>query len=177
MLATQLPTCMRCVASPISSTVASTSLLTSAANTAAKPASSASRATRRISAARHPTPGISPNAKPSCTVRPPTPWLRGTITPSRVDAVLQATPMDARADLRSVESRPEWQSPANRYGQVTTALRSIVDLGLLIPTQAKRCLSARWASQRPTVALAGYPNARFASNRGVDAAGNLVNVG
>src|SRR5215472_6358204 len=71
MLATQLPTCMRCVASPISWTVASTSLLTSAANTAAKPASSASRATRRISAARHPTPGISPNAKPSCTMHPP----------------------------------------------------------------------------------------------------------
>ena len=40
------------------------------------------------------------------------------------------------------------------------------------------------ASQRPTVAPAGYANARFAvaqnaqdSNRGVDTAGNLVNVG
>jgi len=40
------------------------------------------------------------------------------------------------------------------------------------------------ASQRPTVAPAGYANARFAvaqnaqdSNRGVDTASNLVNVG
>ena len=40
------------------------------------------------------------------------------------------------------------------------------------------------ASQRPTVAPAGYANARFGvaqnaqdSNRGVDTAGNLVNVG
>jgi hypothetical protein len=40
------------------------------------------------------------------------------------------------------------------------------------------------AGQRPTVAPAGYANARFAvaqnvqdSNRGVDTAGNLVNVG
>src|SRR5216684_2616554 len=54
--ATQLPTLMRRVATPISWAVASASLLTSAQNTASNPASSATRATSWISAARHPAP-------------------------------------------------------------------------------------------------------------------------
>src|SRR3954454_24902762 len=48
---------MRLVASPISWAVAITSLLTSAAKTASKPAASASWAMERISAALQPTPG------------------------------------------------------------------------------------------------------------------------
>src|SRR6266536_4459582 len=60
MLATQVPTLMRWVASPISCAVATESLLTSAQNTASKPACSACCATLRISAARHPAPGINP---------------------------------------------------------------------------------------------------------------------
>ena len=54
MLAIQVPTLTRRVASAISCAVARASLLTSAVKIASKPASSASRATALISAARHP---------------------------------------------------------------------------------------------------------------------------
>src|SRR4051812_44496222 len=74
---------------------------------------------------------------------------------------LHATPMDARADLQSAESRPEWQTPANRYGQVTTALRSIVDLGLLIPTQA---MPPRQSGSTGPVFLPSEWARRFKSN-------------
>jgi hypothetical protein len=53
-----------------------------------------------------------------------------------------------------------------------------------MPKQAKRCLQRGGASQRPTVAPAGYATRDLrllktgqGSNRGVDTAGNLVNVG
>src|SRR5215467_3056402 len=65
MLATQVPTLIVLVASPISWAVASTSLLTSALKIASKPHPSASRATARISDARQPTPGMMPRAKRS----------------------------------------------------------------------------------------------------------------
>src|SRR6516225_7949473 len=74
MLAIQVPTLTRRVASAISCAVARASLLTSAVKIASKPASSASRATALISAARHPAPGISPRPSrsvisgPSCSV-------------------------------------------------------------------------------------------------------------
>src|SRR5947209_8218604 len=63
MFAIQVPTWMRRVATPMSCAVAMTSLLTSAAKIASKPASSASRAIAWISLARQPTPGMtaSPN--------------------------------------------------------------------------------------------------------------------
>src|SRR5215469_17567735 len=74
MLAIQVPTLICRVASPINCAVARASLLTSAVKIASKPASSASRATALISAARHPAPGISPRPSrsvisgPSCSV-------------------------------------------------------------------------------------------------------------
>src|SRR5437867_13286452 len=58
MLAIQVPTWMRRVAAPMSCAVAMTSLFTSAAKIASKPASSASRAIVWISLARHPIPGM-----------------------------------------------------------------------------------------------------------------------
>src|SRR6266850_5943124 len=61
MLAIQVPTWMRRVAAPMSCAVAMTSLLTSAAKIASKPASSASRAIVWISLARQPTPGMTAN--------------------------------------------------------------------------------------------------------------------
>src|SRR2546426_3503278 len=63
MLAIQVPTWMRRVAAPMSCAVAMTSLLTSAAKIASKPASSASRAIAWISLARQPIPGMT--ASPS----------------------------------------------------------------------------------------------------------------
>src|SRR5438067_12003444 len=63
MLAIQVPTWMRRVAAPMSCAVAMTSLLTSAAKSASKPASSASRAIVWISLARQPIPGMT--ASPS----------------------------------------------------------------------------------------------------------------
>jgi hypothetical protein len=60
----------------------------------------------------------------------------------------------------------------------------IADHRSTIATEAKRCLSARRGESTADVASAGYAKARFAvaqnaqdSNRGVDTAGNLVNVG
>src|SRR5215510_6493073 len=63
MLAIHVPTWRRRVAAPMSWAVAMTSLLTSAAKIASKPASSASRATAWISLARQPVPGMT--ASPS----------------------------------------------------------------------------------------------------------------
>src|SRR5438067_6551547 len=63
MLAIQVPTWMRRVAAPMSCAVAMTSLFTSAAKIASKPASSASRAIVWISLARQPIPGMT--ASPS----------------------------------------------------------------------------------------------------------------
>src|SRR4051812_17866623 len=62
MLAIQVPTWIRVVAAPMSWAVAITSLLTSAAKIASKPACSASCATALISAALQPAPGITANA-------------------------------------------------------------------------------------------------------------------
>src|SRR5437763_8745411 len=63
MLAIQVPTRMRRVAAPMSCAVAMTSLFTSAAKIASKPASSASRAIVWISVVRQPIPGMT--ASPS----------------------------------------------------------------------------------------------------------------
>ena len=72
----------------------------------------------------------------------------------------------------------------NGYGQVTTALRRSRTLGLPYRRRQSAVFRRGGASQRPTVAPPGYANTRFTvaqnaqdSNRGVDTAGNLVNVG
>src|SRR6516165_967708 len=71
MLAIHVPTLIWRVASAISCVVARASLLTSAVKIASKPASSASRATALISAARHPAPGMIPRPSRSSISLPP----------------------------------------------------------------------------------------------------------
>ena len=105
---------------------------------------------------------------------------------ARASPVEQITKgIDARADLQSVEPNPEWQSPpAKRIRVSDDGSAPIADPRPIIPTQAKRCLSARRSQSTADGGASGYANTRFTvaqnaqdSNRVVDTAGNLVNVG
>src|SRR6516162_1098257 len=106
MLAIHVPTLICRVASPIRNVVASASLLTSAATTASKPASSASRATALISAARHPAPGISPRPSLFAISVPPC-SLAADITPNLGD----------KQDLADVSARFHQAMRLRRFGQ------------------------------------------------------------
>ena len=89
-----------------------------------------------------------------------------------------------RPTIGRAESGMAVASGPNGDGQVATALRRSRSLGLPVPRQAQRRISARQSRSTATVTPAGYANARFAvaqiaqdSNRGARAAGNPVHVG
>src|SRR5215471_21587929 len=103
---------------------------------------------------------------------------------ARASPVEQITKgIDARADLQSVEPSPEWQSPpAKRIRASDDGPAPIADPRPTYRRRQSAVFQRGGASQRPTVAPAGYANARFAvaqnaqdSNRGVDTTSNLVN--
>src|SRR5215475_11731423 len=100
MLATQVPTLIVLVASPISWAVASTSLLTSALKIASKPEASASRATARISDARQPTPGMIPRANRSVIGFS---LLRSTTAHATTHTLLRRTPAGAAYRVFALE--------------------------------------------------------------------------
>jgi len=100
--------------------------------------------------------------------------IRSPIHPSRLLTVMKValgTSWGAPAAEVECQDTPRWE-------------RRSRTLGLPYRRRQSAVLQRGGASRRPTVAPAGYANARFAvaqnaqdSNRGVDTAGNLVNVG